>query len=132
MIKNLFELESSPTDWALNHAVHFSKENRHFSATCMVVVAAASSIPSATKNLTCVVVKVSVAIFAYSNIGQIAAIKTRTWSTFQDFHLISTSKEETLKELVLHVYKCVMFLTFSPFCCLTRGYLFSKSLQKYA
>ncbi|QLH34839.1 MAG: hypothetical protein HWD61_00785 [Parachlamydiaceae bacterium] len=83
-------------------------------------VAVPSNFPSAGKNLINFIVKVPVGLFAIT-IGQIPAVKRKTWDNLEKVHLVSSSLGKTLLDLAIHVYKAIMFLTFSPIWCFTVG-----------
>lgn len=115
-----FSIESSPTNWALNKAAILQSNKKGCAARGMVTVATLTAVPSALKNLACLIVKIFVNTFALT-FGQIPSLKARIWKPLETQGLVGANAGRTLLNLVLHVYKCVMFLTFSPLCCLFVG-----------
>lgn len=123
-----FSSSSSPTNWALDKAVTYQNQKRYCAAICMVQVSTLSFIPSALKNVVALVIKIAVALFALT-LGQIPPIKKRIWLPLQARCLVSTHAGTTLLDLGVHVYKVVMFLTFSPLCCVLVGTFSAKACK---
>lgn len=115
-----FSTETSPTNWCLNKAIKLQEDKRRGASVAMREVAVPSNFPSAGKNLINFIVKVPVGLFAIT-IGQIPAVKRKTWDNLEKVHLVSSSLGKTLLDLAIHVYKAIMFLTFSPIWCFTVG-----------
>lgn len=125
-----FSTQTSPTNWSLDKAVKLRNEKKHCSAVCLSGVATLSFVPSSLKNVVCVIVKIPVTVFALT-VGQIPPVKARTWSKLENVDLVASSAARTLFALGIHVYKTVMFIAFSPLCCVFVGFI-SPSLCKAA
>lgn len=128
--KKFFSIQSSsPTDLALNKAVELREKKRYFASFCMVEVSLLAVVPSAVKDVACVVVKLCVSVFALT-IGQIPPIKTRTWTKLQEKGLVSETPLKTVIHLVIHVYRAVMFIVFTPISCLLIGTFSPETCKK--
>lgn len=123
-----FSTNNSPTNWALDKATAYQAKKRRCSALCMVHVATIFSVPSSLKNVIALIVKTVIAIFAVT-LFQIPAIKKRVWTPLQVRCLVSTNAGTTLLDLGKHIYKVVMFVTFSPLCCIVVGTFFPKACK---
>jgi hypothetical protein len=112
-----FGVDSSPASRALNWA---NDEKRRCAAIGKVQIATALFLPSALKHLVCVIIKLAIIAFA-ATFGQIPAIKARIWSRLENTQLVSSSVGKSFVDIALHLYRFVMFMTFSPLCCLFVG-----------
>lgn len=127
--KHFFSIASSPTGWALNKAVTLKEKKRHCSAATMAGIAATLTIPSALKHASALLVKIFIATFALT-IGQIPSVKAKAWSRLEQRSLVASTGGRTVLALAQHVYQCVMFLTFSPLCCLLVGPFSATACRK--
>lgn len=124
-----FSVHKSPSNWAINQAVHLNKEGSLGAARGMMVVSSLFGPISSGKNLANFVVKLPVTIFA-ATAGQVPAVKERVWTKLEVVSLVAATLAKTLLNLAIHVYKFVMFLTFSPICNLTVGMISPEAAKK--
>jgi len=115
-----FSTQTSPTNWSLDKACTLEKNKKKIASRAIVVVSIGFSGPSSLKQLSNFVVKLFIAFYA-TTFGQIPALKKRTWARLENVNLVSKNLLHTWKDLAVHIYKAVMFLTFSPLCCLYVG-----------
>lgn len=128
-VKSFFSVKSSPSDWALNEAASFQAGERPYASRGMIVISTVYSLPSALKNLSAIMVKIWTAAFALTICQIFPSVKARTWNSLEERSLISNTAGATLADLALHVYKCAMFLTVFPICCILVGLVSPQSCR---
>ena len=124
---------SSPTNWAMNQAVHLNKEGSRGAARGMMVVSGLFGPISSGQSLICAAANFPLfPLTAAASAGNYNAekLKQKTWSKLDVVRGIAFGVGTALLAIAVYVYRCVMFLTFSPLCCLTVGLVSPEAAKK--
>ncbi|MBS4166532.1 MULTISPECIES: hypothetical protein [unclassified Neochlamydia] len=123
-----FSIDASPANWALHKAVLSETGRCRLAARGWVFVSTISCVPSAGQQLANLIIKMAAATYI-TTLGQIPALKKRSWSKLESYNLISENLSKSWVNVALHAYKFVMFLTISPICCLITGIVSPKTCK---
>ncbi|BBI17136.1 hypothetical protein [Neochlamydia sp. S13] len=123
-----FSIDASPANWALHKAVLSEAGKYRLAARSWVFVSTISCVPSAGQQLANLIIKMAAATYI-TTLGQIPALKKRSWSKLESCNLISENLSKSWMNVALHAYKFVMFLTISPICCLITGIVSPKTCK---
>lgn len=127
--QSFFSPDTSPVDSCQQKALKFVAHKKECAARSMNLVSTGAALPSALKNLHAFSIKFFIAAYA-TTFGQIPSLKAKTWTGLEKHCLVSENLKKTWVALGLHLYKFVMFCTFSPISSLIVGAVFSPRANK--
>lgn len=127
--RSFFSPDTSPVDSCQQKALKFVAHKKECAARSINLVSTGAALPSALKNLHAFSIKFFIAAYA-TTFGQIPSLKAKTWTGLEKHCLVSENLKKTWVALGLHLYKFVMFCTFSPISSLIVGAVFSPRANK--
>lgn len=127
--RSFFSLDTSPVDSCQQKAIDFVARKKECAARSINLVSTGAALPSALKHLHAFSIKFFIAAYA-TTFGQIPSLKAKTWIGLEKHCLVSENLKKTWVALGLHLYKFVMFCTFSPISSLIVGAIFSPQANK--